>query len=153
MSLAILTSTPSFAEYNMFLSNVYICYDREMHEMTTILQTLVPNVVAAATVPSSRHRHSITSTDQQGVRRRKRHKKESTTRATVANLSTSVHGLEKSINSSMPGIVNVIRLLSVDSQTAVKYQISPSTTYTHSLVQPQWRPVSCPWPEVFCCKH
>ena len=136
LSLAILTSTPSFAEYNMCLSNVYIYYDREMHEMTTILQTLVPNVVAAATVPSSRHRHSITSTYQQGARRRKRHKEESTTRATVANLSTSVHGLEKSINSSMPGIVNVIRLLSVDSQTAVKCQISPSTTYTHSLVQP-----------------
>ena len=86
------------------MSNVYISYDLEMHEMTTILQTLVPNVVAAATVPSSRQKDSLTSTDQQGARRRKRHKEESTTRATVAPLSTSVHGLGKSTNSSMPGM-------------------------------------------------
>ena len=81
--------------------------------MTTIFQTLVPNVVAGATVSSSRLRDSLTSTDQ--PRHRKRHKEESTTRATVAPLSTSVHGLEKSINSSMPGTVNVIRMLSMDS--------------------------------------
>ena len=90
-----------------------------MREMTTIFQTLVPHVVAAATVPSSRQKDSMTSTDQQGARRRKRHKEESTTRATVAPLSISGHGLEKSTNSSIPGIVNVIR----DSQTAVKFQI------------------------------
>ena len=48
LSLTILANTPSFAHYNMFLSNVYICYDREMREMTTILQTLVPNVVDSA---------------------------------------------------------------------------------------------------------
>ena len=80
LSLATLTNTPSFAHYKIFLSNVYICYDREMREMTTILQTLVPNVVAAATVPSSRPKDSLTSTDQQGAKRRKRHKEESTTR-------------------------------------------------------------------------
>ena len=116
LSLAILTNTPSFAHYNMFLSNIYICYDREMRDMTTIFQSLVPNVVAAATVPSSRQKDSLTSTDQQGARHRKRHTEESTTRATVAPLSTSVHGLEKSINSSMPGTVNVIRLLCMDSR-------------------------------------
>ena len=106
--------------------------------MTTILQTLVPNVVAAATVPSSRYRDSLTSTNQQGARHRKRHKEESTTRATVAPLSTSVHGLEKSINTSMPGIINVIRMLSRDSQPAVKCQTSSCTKYTHSLVHSQW---------------
>ena len=84
--------------------------------MTTVLQTLVPNVEAAVTVPSSRNKDSLTSTDQQGVRRRKRHKKESTTRATVAPASTSVHGLDTSIDRSMPGTVNVIRVLSMDSQ-------------------------------------
>ena len=120
--------------------------------MTTIFQTLVSHVVAAATVSSSRQKDSLTSTDQQGARRRKRHKEESTTRATVAPLSTSGHGLEKSINSSMPGIVNVI-MMSRDSQTAVKCHISSSTIYTDSLVQPKWIPVSCPWPEVLCCIH
>ena len=113
----------SFAHHNMFLSNVYICYDREMCEMTTIFQTHFPNVVAAATVSSRKQKDALTSTDQQGDIRRKRHKDESTTRATVAPLSTSVHGLEKSINSSMPGIVNVIRVLAGDSQTAMKCQI------------------------------
>ena len=153
LSLAILENTPSFAHYNMFLSNIYICYDREMREMTTTLQTLVPNVVAAATVPSSRQKDSMTSTDQQGARRRKRHKKEFTTRATIAPPSTSVHGLKKSVDSSMPGTVTVIRVLSMDSQTAGKCHISSSTTCSHSLVQPQRIPVSCPWPEVFYYKH
>ena len=98
--------------------------------MTTIFQTVVPNVVAAATVSSSRQSDSLTSTDEQGARRRKRHTEVSTTRATVDPPSTSVHDLEKSIDSSEPGIVNVIRVLSRDSQTAVKCQISSSTTYT-----------------------
>ena len=71
--------------------------------MTTILHTLVPNVVAVATMPSSKQKDSVTSTDQQGVRRRKGHKEDSTTSATVAPPSKSVHGLEKSIDSSMPG--------------------------------------------------
>ena len=152
LSMAILKNTPYFAHYNMFLSNVHICYDREKRKITTILQTLVPNV-AAATVPSSKQKDALISTDQQGDRRRKRHKEESTTHATVAPLSTSGHGLEKLINSSMPGIVNVIMMLSRDSQTAVKCQISSSTTHTDSLVQPKWIPVSCPWPEVLCCIH
>ena len=71
--------------------------------MTTILHTLVPNVVVAATVPLSRQKDSVTSTDQHGARRRKPHTEESTTRATVAPPSASVHGLKKSIDSSMPG--------------------------------------------------
>ena len=121
--------------------------------MTTIFQTLVPNVVAAATVPSDSQKDALTYTDQQRARRRKRHKEETTTCATVAPLSTSVHGLEKSTDRSKPGTVNVIRLLSMDSRTAVKCQISSSTTYTDSLVQPQWIPVSWPWLNVFYCKH
>ena len=100
--------------------------------MTIIFQTLVPNVVAAATVPSSRKKDSLISTDQQGARRRKRHKEESTTRAAVAPLSTSVHGLEKSIDSSMPGTVTVVRMLSREPHTSVKCQTSSSKhTHTH----------------------
>ena len=112
--------------------------------MTTIFQTLVPNVVAAATVPSSRQKDSLTSTDQEGARHRKRHKEESTTRATVALPIDIMHGLEKSIDSSVPGIFNVIKVLSMNSQMA---------TYTQSLVQPQRIPASCPWLEVFYYKH
>ena len=67
------------------------------------------------TVSSSRHRDSLTATDQQGARRRKRHKKESTTHDAV---------------DPTPGTVNVIRVLSMDSQTAVKCQISSFTTHT-----------------------
>ena len=114
--------------------------------MTTIFQTLVRYVVAAATVPPSRQRDSLTSMDHQGARRRKRHTEESTTRAPP---STSVNDLEKLIDSSMPGIVYVTRVLSRDSQTAVKCQISSYTTYTHSLVQPQRMLVA----ELFSCKH
>ena len=100
--------------------------------MTTIFQTLVPKVVAAGTAPSSRQKDALTSTDQQGARRRTSHKEELTTSATVPPLSTSVHGMEKSINSSMPGIVNVIRMLSTDSQMAVKCQIFHNTlTHNH----------------------
>ena len=88
LSMAILKNTPYFTHYNMFLSNVYICYDREKRKITTILQTLVPIVVAVATVPSSKQKDALISTDQQGDRRRKRHKEESTTHATVAPPST-----------------------------------------------------------------
>ena len=72
--------------------------------MTTIFQTLVPNVVAAGTEPSSIQNDAL----------------------------TSVQGMEKSINSSMPGIVNVIRMLSTDSLMAVKCQIFHNTlTHNH----------------------
>jgi len=120
-----------------------------MRATRTRLQTSVHNVVVATTMPSSRQNALVTSTDH----RSRRHKEKSTTHATVAPLSTSAHGPEKSVHISMPGTVNVIRVLSRDSRTAVKCQISSSTTHTHSLVQPLWMPVSCPWPEVFYCKH
>ena len=71
--------------------------------MRTLLQTIIHNVVVATMMPSSRQNASVTSTDQ----RRRRHKKESTTHATVAPLSTSVHGWTKPIDSSMPGIADV----------------------------------------------
>ena len=47
--------------------------------MTTIFQTHFPNVVAAATVSSRKQKDALTSTDQQGDRRRKRHKDDSCT--------------------------------------------------------------------------
>ena len=71
--------------------------------MRTLLQTIVHNVVVATTMPSSRQNASVTSTDQ----RRRRHNVGSTTHATVAPLSTSVHGWKKPIDSSMPGIDDV----------------------------------------------
>ena len=71
--------------------------------MRTLLQTIIPNVVVAPTMPSSRENASVTSTDQ----RRRRQDEESTTHTTVAPLSASVHGRTKSIDSSMPGIVDV----------------------------------------------
>ena len=67
--------------------------------MRTLLQIIVRNVVVATTKPSSKQKASVISTDQ----RRSRHKDKSTTHATVAPLSTSLHG----IDSSMPGIADV----------------------------------------------
>ena len=76
---------------------------REMRAMRTLLQTIVHNVVVATTMPSSRQNASVTSKDQ----RRRRHNVGSTTHATVAPLSTSVHGWTKPIDSSLPGIADV----------------------------------------------
>ena len=72
--------------------------------MTTIFQTLVPNVVAAGTAQSSIQNDAL----------------------------SLVHDMEEWINSCMSGIVNVIRMLSTDSQMAVKCQIFHNTlTHNH----------------------
>ena len=83
--------------------------------MTTLLQTLVPCVVAAETMPSSRQKESLASIDQQGPRRRKGQEEEPTAQATVPPPTISVHGRIIPPDLYKPGIVNVIRVLSSDS--------------------------------------
>ena len=94
--------------------------------MRTLLQTMVHNVVVATTMPSSRQNASVTSTDQ----RRRRHKEKSTTHATVAPVTTSVHGRTKPIDSSVPGIADVG--LREDGNAAV-YHINQSVPSASDL--------------------
>ena len=80
--------------------------------MINLKQTVVLIVVVATTMPSGRQNAPVTSTD----RHHRRHKEESTTHATVALPLAPVHGRAKPTDRSKPGIVDMIRALSGDSQ-------------------------------------
>ena len=72
-----------------------------------MFDNLISNVVAKLSMTQD---ESFTSTDQQGARPRRRHKEES------ATVVPKVHSHTKPVQSSVTGIVDVVMVLSGDSQ-------------------------------------